>query len=553
MRPEELRKTVEDLVKLPAETEWVEFKVNNVNPQEIGEYISALSNSACLHNQSYGYLVFGVQNKTHKIVGTGFRPKTEKVGNEELENWLTHLLDPRIDFNIGQISMDGKDMILFRVDATPNIPVKFKGMAYVRIGSYKKKLKEHPEKERKIWQKGGEDWSAQICEGAALSDLDPQAVKKARHEYKLKNPKLSSDVDEWDDNSFLNKAKLAINGRITRAAILLLGKLESEHYISPSVAKISWILKDERNHEKDYEHLGPPFILNADVVLSKIRNLKYRFLPDNTLFPVEILQYEPYVIREALHNSIAHQDYEFQSRIIVVEKPDELIFTNAGNFIPGSVEEVIRTDAPQKYYRNAFLAEAMVNLNMIDTIGGGIKKMFQIQKDRFFPLPTYKLEKQSEVTVIVAGKIIDENYTKLLMRRPDLDLKTVMLLDKVQKNELIAKEEAKFLKKQRLIEGRYPKVFIASQIAALIGDKSRYIKNRGLDKQYYKKLILDFIREYGSATRKDIDDLLFEKLPNVLNAEQKKIKVNNLLNEMANKDKSIKNEGSDRRPKWVSR
>ena len=259
------------------------------------------------------------------------------------------------------------------------------------------------------------------------------------------------------------------------------------------------------------------------------------------------------MIREALHNCIAHQDYELKSKVIVVEKPDELFFTNAGNFIPGSVEDVVETDAPQKYYRNTFLAEAMVGMNMIDTIGGGIKKMFQVQKERFLPMPTYSLEKQNEVTVSIAGKMIDENYTKLLMRRPDLDMRTAILLDKVQKNRSITKHEAKSLKDQRLIEGRYPKIFIASQIAALVGDKTRYIKNRGLDKQYYKKLVLDLIREYGLATRKDIDDLLFEKLPNVLNASQKKIKVNNLLNEMANKDGLIKNDGSDRVPKWVLR
>ena len=551
MRPEELRKIVNDLVKLPAETEWVEFKINNVNPQEIGEYISALSNSACLHNQPCGYLVFGVQNKTHKIVGTHFKPKNEKVGNEELENWLTRLLAPRVDFRIFEFPIENKNIVLFKIDTAQNIPVQFKGIDYIRIGSYKKKLKEHPEKQRKIWKKGGEDWSAQICEGANAGDLDPEAVKKAKDEYKIKNSKLASEADKWDDSTFLNKAKLTVNGGITRAAILLLGRPESDHYISPGVAKISWILKDEHNREKDYEHFGPPFILNSDAVLGKIRNLKYRYLPDNTLFPTELFQYESYVIREALHNCIAHQDYELRSRITVVEKPDELIFSNAGNFIPGSLEAVIEQDAPPAYYRNHFLAQAMVNLNMIDTVGGGIKKMFSLQRERHFPLPTYELDKLNEVTVRIIGKILDENYTRILMQNTDLDLKTLVLLDRVQKKIKINKEEHQILKSLRLVEGRYPAIFVVSKIAKVAGAKTAYIKNRAFDNDHYKKMVIDFIKEYGSATRKEIDDLLISKLSDVLTEKQKMSKIHNLISEMAKKERIIKNSGSKRKPQWI--
>lgn len=202
----------------------------------------------------------------------------------------------------------------------------------------------------------------------------PQAIAKARVEYKNKYSKLAEEVDQWEDVTFLNKAKVLINGEITRTAILLLGKPESDHHLLPAVARISWILKDDDNIEVDYEHFGPPFLLNVNEVLLKIRNLKYRYLPNNTLFPTEVNQYDSYVIREALHNCIAHQDYELQSKVIVVEKPDELLFVNRGSFIPRSVELVIAQDAPQEFYRNKFMTDAMVNLNMIDTIGSGIKK-----------------------------------------------------------------------------------------------------------------------------------------------------------------------------------
>ncbi|KAF5428677.1 ATP-dependent DNA helicase RecG, partial [Candidatus Methanophagaceae archaeon] len=137
---------------------------------------------------------------------------------------------------------------------------------------------------------------------------------------------------------------------------------------------------DEHNQEKDYAHFGPPFILNVEKVFAKVRNLNYRYLPDGRLFPLELTQYDSWVIREVLHNCIAHQDYELTGRINVVEKPDELLFTNLGHFIPGDVETVIQQDSPPDIYRNPFLANAMVNLNMIDTIGSGIKKMFLKQK-----------------------------------------------------------------------------------------------------------------------------------------------------------------------------
>ncbi|BAH08282.1 transcriptional regulator [Clostridium kluyveri] len=203
------------------------------------------------------------------------------------------------------------------------------------------------------------DWSSLICEDATINDLDKNAILKAREQYKIKNPKLEQECDSWNDEVFLNKAKLTVNGKMTKTAILLLGKEESEHYLSPAVAKISWILKDERNIEKDYEHFGPHFIISVDRVFEKIRNLKYRYLKENTLFPTEITQYEPFVIREVLHNCIAHQDYNLGGKINVVEKPDELIFSNLGSFIPKTIENVIEKDSPEEFYRNQFLANTM--------------------------------------------------------------------------------------------------------------------------------------------------------------------------------------------------
>ena len=144
----------------------------------------------------------------------------------------------------------------------------------------------------------------------------------------------------------MNKAKLTSGGRITRTALILLGRPESSHYLSPAQAQMTWVLKDRDGIEKDYQHFGPPFLLTTQALFGRVRNLTYRHLPDGSLFPTELPQYDPWVMRELLHNCIAHQDYRLNGRINVVEQEDSLLFTNLGHFIPPSVEWVIDADSP---------------------------------------------------------------------------------------------------------------------------------------------------------------------------------------------------------------
>ena len=551
MKDIELFQLIKEFKELPAETEWIEFKEakSQYDFKKIGKYFSALSNEANLKDKRYAWLIFGI-NDNREIVGTNFRMNKADLDNLKFE--ISKKTTTSLTFiEIYELSIEENRVIMFQIPAAPQgIPIAWEGHYYGRDASSIGALNIH-EIELIRSQLKMEDWSAQVCNDATLSDLDDQAIIKARTEYKVKNIKLADQVDFWDDKTFLDKAKITIGGKVTRTAIILLGKDESEHFITPSVVKITWILKDENNIEKDYEHFAPPLLLNVDAIYSKIRNLKYRYLTENTLFPTEITQYEPYVIREVLHNCIVHQDYALNSRINVVEKPEELIFTNVGNFIPKTIETVIEQDAPQEYYRNQFLANAMVNLNMIDTIGSGIKKMFLLQMQRYFPLPDYDLSQPDKVKVKITGKIIDENYTKLLIKNTQLDMKTVMYLDKVQKKEKLSENENKILKKQKLIEGRYPNVFVSSKVALATGEKATYIKNRAFDKNFYKQLIIDFIKQYSAASRKDIDELLMDKLPNILDENQKRKKISNLLTEMSKKDKSIKNGGSDHKPGWT--
>jgi ATP-dependent DNA helicase RecG len=345
----------------------------------------------------------------------------------------------------------------------------------------------------------------------------------------MKNSKLADEIRTWDDMTFLNKSKICIKNKITNTAIILLGKSESEHFLSPAVSQITWILKDKDNIEKDYEHFTCPFILNVDKVYEKIRNLKYRYIRSDTLFPDEVDSYDPYIIREALNNCIAHQDYTMGGKITVVEFEDrKLVFANKGAFIPQTIENVLKTDAPEIKYRNKFLAQAMINLNLIDTIGSGIVKMFTIQSKKYFPLPEYELSNDS-VKVTIEGKVLDMNYAIKLATIPELSLEEIILLDKVQKGHSLSADEVKVLKAKNLIEGKRPNLHISSSVAKYTNQEDEYIKLRGIDDTYCQSIILEYLAKFKSATRADFEKILLDKLPDVLDEEQKKNKVKNNL------------------------
>lgn len=524
------------LRKSHSETEILEFKEakNNYDFDKLGKYFSALSNEANLSNVSEAWLIFGVNDKRN-IIGTQFRSNYPYLQSlkAEVANHTTN----RITFiEIHEVMTDSGRVIMFQIPPAPNgLPIAWKGHYYGRDGEELQPL--NLEEIDRIRRKAiFVDWSAQICSTASITDLEPLALDKARLQYKVKYPHLSEQINQWDNVTFLNKAKLAINGKITNATILLLGKPESEHFISPSQAKITWILKDKDNLELDYQHFSCPFLLNVEAVYSKIRNLKYRYMRDGSLFPEEIEQYDPYIIREALNNCIAHQDYTLAGRINVVENDaGTLVFSNAGSFIPGSVENVIQQDAPQEQYRNPFLANAMVSLNMIDTIGSGIKRIFTIQKRRFFPMPDYIID-NNRVIVTITGKVLDIAYAKLLANNPEISIFDILLLDKVQKKKELTNEEIAHLRSKGYIEGRKPNVYISSNLANETSQQSDYMKQRGIDNEYCKKMIIDYLTKFKTGTREDFEKVILGKLPDVLSDTQKKNKIRNVLQSLKNQD-----------------
>jgi len=552
MTAQQLTNKLTELRSLPAETEVVEFKEakNDFHFDRLGKYFSALCNEANLKSKDAAWLVFGVENARRNIVGSNYRSES-RPALDSLKSEIANKTTNRITLiEIHELNLPEGRVVMFEIPPAPRgLPISWEGHYFGRDGEDLVPLNlEEIERIRK--QATQVDWSACICDGATISDLDVSAIGKAKENFKVKNPNLLPQVDKWNDTTFLNKAKITINGKITRSAILLLGLPESEHYISPAVARITWVLKDKDNKEKDYQHFTCPFILAIDQVFAKIRNLKYRYIKDGTLFPEEVDQYEPYNIKEALSNCIAHQDYALAGKINVVEREDGyLLFTNLGSFLPGSIENVIQADAPSEHYRNHFLSQAMVNLNMIDTIGSGIKRMFNFQRQRYFPMPDYDFA-QNKVKVSLIGKLLDLDYARVLARNPELSLEEIILLDKVQKKQDLIEEEIFHLREKGLVEGRKPNFHISAIVAEKTDQRADYIKNRGLKDEHYKDLVLEFIGKYGSASKEEIDKLLLDILPKILDTKQKGNKVRNLVYAMSKRDKTIKNLGTKRKPIW---
>lgn len=516
------------------EDEVVEFKEarTNYSFKDIGKYFSALGNEANIRGLKEAWLIFGVTNNK-EIVGSAYR----QDGNlQHLKKEIVGGTNERTTFmEIYELNMDGHRIVAFQIPpATRGIPTTWNGAAYAREDESTCPLP--MDKVDLIRSQIGIDWSKEIVEGATFEDLDPEAVSYARELFikKQNSSKKSTDMLlKMSDIEMLNKAGILIKGKITNTALILLGKEESSYLFDGFIPRITWTLYNGNGTVKAYEHFDMPLLLAVDKVYSKIRNEKYRYIAgQQTLFPDETYQYEADVVKEVLNNCIAHSNYQLRGKINLEEFEDRLVFINEGNFIPETVEKTLEEGYKPPYYRNTFLCKAMVNLYMIDTNSMGIPMMYQIQKEKCFPLPTYDLSDPNRVKVSLYGKILDKNYTQLLHENSDLDLSTVFLLDKVQKKEVISKESFAQLKKQKLVEGRYPNIYVSYKVANIVGQQTEYVKNKGLKNDVCKQIIINALDTMGEASAGELKEVLSGSLSAVLNDKQQSRKVSNILQAM---------------------
>ena len=531
-------KQIFDMLLTQAEDEVVEFKTaeNQFDRDKMGRYFSALSNEANLRDKDFAWLVLGVTNE-RELKGTSFLSSDTAIQSlkHEIANNTTGNLTYR---EIVPLTVDGKRILLCKIPASPhNIVTYWKRIAYGRDGESLVPLSQDKIDDIR-YQSPVSDWSARIVKDATLDDLDELAVAKARIQYKKVHERIpGAEIDAWDINTFLTNSGVMKDGGLTRAALILLGKEFSVRKLEPSIARVSWTRIDSDGLTIDYEHFTTPFILTVDDILKRINNLTMRELPGGTLFPDTMKQYDDYTIREALHNCIAHQDYRLNQRINFVETPDYLYYSNAGTFIPGTIEEALEYIGQRKYYRNECLCQAMVNFNMIDTISRGIKTMYAKQRERHFPMPDYQIDNaKQEVNVKIYGKVIDERYAQLLASGTELSLKECIWLDAIQKHKPITKPAIDHLRGRKLIEGKGKEMCISLGVARLTHQVPQYTKNKGLAYDTLLKLILQLAHNAGEDgfKRNDAFETVENALPNTKDRQAKQYYLGRILSKMNN-------------------
>ena len=535
------------------ETEVVEYKEakRNFDFDALGKYFSALSNEANLRNAECGWLLFGVTNK-REICGTSYRKEGHRpsVGLRSLKHEIAKHLNNRLTFEeIYEFDMDSKRAIAFQIPPCEfSSPTTWRGIPWSRENE---SLAEMPRfKLEAIWGQSRPDWSKRIAFEANLDDLDPGAVAFACEHYVDKYASKQPAVRSLSRTEMLRKMGFLVRGHVTNAALILLGRPESTIFLDGAAPRITWTLYSSNGHVETYEHFDPPFILQVDNVLGKIRNERYRFFDSQvTLFPTLANKYDPEVIRELLHNAIAHQDYRGSGKINILEYEDHLVFMNEGSFIPGTIERAIEPGYRPPYYRNRLLADAMVDTEMMDQNAIGIRNVYEIQRGRMLPLPTYDLAEPDRVSVTIYGRVLNEAYTRLLASEAEMDLETVFMLDLVQKGIPITKDQARILRNRGLVEGRYPRLTISSKVAGIIGTHEEYVRQKGLDKSICKELVVKLLRT-RPCTRAEIVSALSHALPENMDDDQRKKRVSYLLQELR-KEHRIRSDGKKNNARWT--
>lgn len=391
---------VRELAKLPHETEWVEFKVNQADPQEIGEYVSALSNAAAMLGKKSGYIVWGVHDGSHELVGTSFDPRTAKVGNENLENWLLRLLNPKIQFRFIDAPVDGKRFVVLEVEAAFRHPVRFQGRDFIRVGSYKKPLKEYPEKERELWRVLD---ATPFEDGVARERVDAAGVLELLDYpsyFELLTLPLPSNTDaiiEALGRDDLIRPSEAGGWDITNlGAVLLARRLEEFQGLRRKAVRVIQYRGNSRV-ETIKEQLGVRGYASGFAGLLEYIN---GILPSNEVIGQALRRVVPMfpdlALREVVANALIHQDFFVTGAGPMVELfEDRIEVSNPGR-------PLIDTDrfldhAPRS--RNEKLASLMRRMGVCEERGSGVDKV--VAQLEVFQLPAPIFEASEDATRVV--------------------------------------------------------------------------------------------------------------------------------------------------------
>lgn len=552
MRVEELEKLLAELID-GWENEVVEFKIGNRNTSsdEVGRYFSALSNEANLRGLERAWLVFGVNNKTKSAPGCEYPCDSASLNRPGgLKQQIVQGTNLGLAFtDVHLIPRGSANVILFEIPPAPqSMPVAWKGHFYARAGESLTAL-DVGRLDAMRNQCAMLDWTAAALENATMEMLDEEALALARRQFSEKHANVNSDeVNEWPAEVFLDRLRLMRGGKLTRAALLLLGRAgAAAELLSPYLPQIVWKLVGE---ESANEIFYPPFLLATTRLYSRIRNVQVRVLPEDRLLATEVPKYSRKSVLEALNNCIAHQDYSRGERIVVTEYVDRLVFLNGGRFFEGRPDDYVAGTRTPRRYRNPLLSSAMRELSMIDTMGYGIHAIYVGEARRYFPLPDYETDETS-VKMTMYGHVVDLAYSTLLIEKGgELRLDDVLLLDRVQKGLPIPKDAMRHLRMEGLIEGRFPHLRVSAKVAALTGRKTEYMKKRERAGEHYHGLILEFIGRWPRSSRAEINEYLMDEIAGGFSKEEKIGKITNWLSYLR-KSGRIKNVGTDANSQWI--
>jgi ATP-dependent DNA helicase RecG len=542
--PEQL---LDELRALAAENEWLDFKEakTSFDLDRLGQYVSALANEANLANRECGWLIFGVRDKRDPVTGlrpvVGSRFKQSESALNELKQSISEFTSPSITFSeVYEINhpdcQAGSRVLMLAVPAAPRgAPVAWRGHRYGRSGESQGALSDVKHDAIRM-QAGVLDWTAE-CVPQGGWQLSAAALERARVLYAAKHPRRAADLAEWDTSRFLSELRVSRAGALTRAALLLFGEPAAVAQLGGASPRLTWRLTDSNDQLLDHEHFQLPLVVAMDALVAKVRIHRVAVLPPGQLAPLDLPNYDDWVLREALLNCVAHQDYRMGGRVVVTESPTTLHFSNAGAFIPGSLERVLHATTAVHQYRNPCLAEALVELGLIDTISSGIKRMFRTQRERYFPLPDFEIENHPPTLAVrLYGREIDPGFTRALLLDTDLSLAEVVALDQIQKRRKVATDVLKGLRQRRLVEGRGGSVHIAAVVADAVNQRGQYARQRGLDMPALKQLVLSLIDRFGKASRDEINQTLLTAMPAGLTPAQKANRIKNLLSDLSTRD-----------------
>lgn len=388
---------VRECCKLPSETGWVEFKENKADPNEMGEYISALSNAAALAGKAFAYLIWGVEDSTHEIVGTTVAPSTIRIGNEELESWLLHELVPKLQFRFFEVDIDGKHVVLLEIERAYRQPVQFKRHEYIRIGSYKKPLKDFSEKERELWrifdrvpfedgiarEHTDDEWVLKYLDYPSYFELLGRALPEGRHGIlaALAEDGLirSCDAGGWNVTNL--------------GAILFARRLEDFPSLRRKAMRVIAYKGGGRTETLKEQIGGKGYAAGFQGLISFVHGL----IPSNEVvgqaLRKSVPMYPEIAVRELVANALIHQDFFVSGSGPMVEIfADRIEVTNPGRPLV-SAERFV--DTPPKS-RNEGLASLMRRMGICEERGSGIDKV--VHETEFFQLPAPLFEVPDDST-----------------------------------------------------------------------------------------------------------------------------------------------------------